>query len=97
MSDTSRSTSGGVGFAGLLTIVFVTLKLIGEHFHTAVADWSWWWVFSPLWLPLAVMLVGAAVVLGVGLAFTWTIDKWDARKARIRREERQRRAAAARM
>jgi len=27
-----------------LTIVFVVLKLIG------VIDWSWWWVFSPLWI-----------------------------------------------
>jgi len=27
-----------------LTIVFVVLKLVG------VIDWSWWWVFSPLWI-----------------------------------------------
>ena len=32
-----------VGFFGLLTIVFVTLKLIG------VIDWSWVWVLAPLW------------------------------------------------
>jgi hypothetical protein len=32
-----------IGFFGLLTIVFVTLKLIG------VIDWSWVWVLAPLW------------------------------------------------
>lgn len=41
MSD-SRSTSGGIGFSSLLTIVFITLKLAG------VIDWSWWWVLSPI-------------------------------------------------
>lgn len=34
-------TSGGVSFLGLLTIVFVVLKLTGY------IDWSWWWVISP--------------------------------------------------
>ena len=29
---------------GLLTIVFITLKL------THVIDWSWIWVLSPLWI-----------------------------------------------
>jgi len=32
-----------IGFFGLLTIVFVTLKLIGG------IDWSWVWVLAPLW------------------------------------------------
>ena len=32
-----------IGFFGLLTIVFVTLKLIG------VIDWAWVWVLAPLW------------------------------------------------
>lgn len=36
---------GGIGFAGLLAIVFITLKLTG------VIAWSWWWVLAPLWIP----------------------------------------------
>jgi hypothetical protein len=36
------SSSGGIGFFGVLTIVFVTLKLC----H--VINWSWWWVLSPV-------------------------------------------------
>ena len=39
----SNSSNGGVGFVGLLTIVFITLKLTGY------IDWSWVWVTSPIW------------------------------------------------
>lgn len=39
-----NSSSGGVGFAGLLTVLFIGLKLTG------FVDWSWWWVVSPLWI-----------------------------------------------
>lgn len=43
MSESSKSTtSGSIGFCGLLTIVFITLKLL------KVIDWSWWWVWSEL-------------------------------------------------
>lgn len=49
-SSTAGTSSGGIGFAGLLTILFIGLKL------TNYIDWSWWWVLSPLWLPLAVIL-----------------------------------------
>ena len=43
--------SGGIGFGGLLTIVFIVLKL------TKVIDWSWWWVTAPIWIPVAITLV----------------------------------------
>jgi len=43
MSDNnSSSASGGIGFVGLLTIVFVALKLMG------IIAWSWFWVLSPI-------------------------------------------------
>lgn len=48
MSDNSTQ-SGGIGFLGLLTIVFIVLKL--THF----IDWSWWWVLAPVWMPLVVV------------------------------------------
>lgn len=41
MANNSNSSSGGIGFVGLLTLVFITLKLTG------FIDWSWWWVLSP--------------------------------------------------
>ena len=63
MSNTNNN-EGGVGFLGLLAIVFITLKL------TEVIDWSWWFVLLPLWGPLAVVAViflvfiATAVTLG---------------------------------
>lgn len=49
--------SGGIGFGGLLTIVFIVLKL------TKVIDWSWWWVTCPLWIPIAIYVVLVIIVL----------------------------------
>ena len=57
MSDSSSKTSG-IGFCGLLTVVFITLKLCN------VITWSWWWVLSPLWIPFA-LVVGIAIIIGL--------------------------------
>lgn len=60
--STSSSSSAGIGFPGLLTVVFVTLKLCD------VIDWSWWWVTSPLWGVIAFCVVVAVLILvGVGI------------------------------
>ena len=53
----SSSRSGSIGFLGMLTILFIGLKLAGY------ITWSWWWVLSPLWLPVAVILAGLACVI----------------------------------
>ncbi|MCP9496681.1 MAG: hypothetical protein MSG64_19770 [Pyrinomonadaceae bacterium MAG19_C2-C3] len=50
MSQTS-SSSGSVGFIGLLTIVFITLKLMGH------IRWSWVWVLSPVWITASLIIV----------------------------------------
>jgi len=47
----SSSSSSGIGFFGLLAIVFITLKL------TNFIDWSWWWVLSPIWIPTIIGLI----------------------------------------
>lgn len=61
MQQNSNQASGGIGFLGLLTIVFIVLKL------TNVITWSWWWVLAPIWLPLTIALVVAAIILGIGI------------------------------
>jgi hypothetical protein len=43
-------------FTLLLFVVFLTLKLTG------VIAWSWWWVTSPLWIPIALGLIVAMFV-----------------------------------
>ena len=51
--------NSGTSFLGLLTILFIGLKLTG---HIA---WSWWWVFAPMWIPaaLALLMFGLYIVL----------------------------------
>lgn len=62
-SSTSSTSSGGIGFAGLLTVAFIVLKL------THVIDWSWWWVLSPLWISAA-LTVAILGVIGIVLLIT---------------------------
>ena len=67
-SSASSTTSGGVGFFGLLTICFIVLRLLN------VINWSWWWVISPLLIPLvivAVIFIGFVICLVVGKIVTY--------------------------
>lgn len=42
----------------LLLVAFVVLKLC------KVIDWSWWWVLSPIWIPLGVVgIIAVSVVI----------------------------------
>lgn len=53
--------SGGIGFSGLLTIVFIVLKLCG------VIDWSWVWVLAPMWIGTALGLTILLIVIIITL------------------------------
>jgi hypothetical protein len=48
---TSKNT--GAGVCTLIFLIFLVLKLAAVG---AIAEWSWWWVFAPLWLPLVAMV-----------------------------------------
>lgn len=48
MSNSSRK--GGISVLTVLFIIFLVLKLAGVG---DVAHWSWVWVTSPLWIPIA--------------------------------------------
>lgn len=52
----NNSSGGGIGFIGLLTIVFIVLKL------TKIINWSWWWVLSPIWI-MALLVIGWLIIL----------------------------------
>jgi hypothetical protein len=74
--SSSSSSSSGIGFGGLLTIVFITLKLTGY------IDWSWWWVTCPLWAPIVFLLAIAIIGLlfiggaaGVAAIVDWQINR----------------------
>lgn len=55
----SESKSGGISFLGLLTLLFIGLKLGGA------IDWSWVWILSPFWGPAAVVVTLVVVWLFV--------------------------------
>lgn len=60
-TKTVNNYSGGIGFSGLLTIVFIVLKLC------KVINWSWIWVLSPIWIGFAALIlfviVGTIIVM----------------------------------
>lgn len=55
-SESSSSTAAS-SFCGLLTLLFIGLKLT-DHI-----DWGWNWVLSPLWIPITIFASVALVVL----------------------------------
>lgn len=57
----SSSSSGGIGFAGVLAVVFIVLKLLD------VITWSWWWVLSPIWISWGLALIFIGAILAGGL------------------------------
>lgn len=62
MSDSSTQ-SHGIGFVGMLTVLFIGLKL------TNYIDWSWWWVLSPIWISFAVVAVILLIVVLCAMVF----------------------------
>lgn len=57
----NNNSSGGIGFLGLLSIVFIMLKLTNN------IDWPWGWVLCPLWGVPLLFLIGFGVVALVAL------------------------------
>ncbi len=57
----NENKSSGMGIGMVLFIVFLILKLTGT------IDWSWWWVTSPLWIPLALggIIIGTIGVIAI--------------------------------
>ncbi len=55
-----ESSRGTEMTLSMLLVAFVVLKLCG------VIDWSWIWVLSPVWMPIALALI----VVGVALIFS---------------------------
>ncbi len=64
----SKSSSSGSGVLTILLVIFVTLKLLNVD---PVAQWSWWWVMSPFWLPLGVLLAIFAPIMIYKLIANW--------------------------
>ena len=59
--NSDKETTGGVSFFGVLTVLFIGLKLSG------IIHWSWMWVLAPIWAPSAIILVVLVVTYVVML------------------------------
>ena len=61
----NEKSKGGISIGMVLFIIFLTLKLAKVG---VVANWSWWWVTSPLWLVPSIVIVSVllcAIVIGI--------------------------------
>ena len=52
------NTISSVSYTGVLTLIFVVLKLCN------VIDWSWWWVLCPIWISFALLFL-FNIILGI--------------------------------
>ena len=55
----NRSTEiakGGMNFFEVLLMVFIILKLC------KIITWSWWWVLSPIWIPLILVIIYLIII-----------------------------------
>jgi hypothetical protein len=51
----------GLSICTFLTALFAISKVLN---YGECAKWSWWWVISPYWIPIALI---AAILLGLGI------------------------------
>lgn len=56
-----KETGTGTGICTTLFVVFLVLKLTG------VIDWSWWWVTSPIWIPVVMVALVLFALLGIAV------------------------------
>ena len=61
--DKNNTSTSGLGLSGVLTAIFVVLKLVGT------INWSWWWVLSPILIDL-----GLTLIILIGAAIWWSND-----------------------
>ena len=71
-----NNSSSGLGLPMILFIVFLVLKL------TDNIDWSWWWVTSPLWIPVGIVVsIGVIAFLIVIFALMFGFSLTEIREA----------------
>ena len=66
-----------VPLAGILNVV-VFLAFFFAKIYDKI-DWSWWWVFSPLWIPLALcfgIVIIFAIIYSLVMLFAIIYDSW---------------------
>lgn len=57
----SSAIVGGTAFSGLLTTLFILLKI------SKAIKWSWLWVLSPLWIPSVIFCILLTLFIIIGI------------------------------
>jgi len=60
MPENKTVNNNSIGFFGLLTLIFITLKLTGY------IDWSWWLVLMPLFVPVIIIFAILVIMFALG-------------------------------
>ena len=60
--ESNQQAQRGLGLPIILFLIFMILKLCN------VIDWSWWWVFSPIWITF-VFVTGFIFLYGFFIIF----------------------------
>lgn len=53
----NKKYNNSITFLDGLTLLFVGLKLTGY------INWSWWWVLSPLWIPVCIVIIVVLLIM----------------------------------
>lgn len=57
-----EKNGSGIGLVGALGIAFIVLKLLG------VINWSWWWVLSPFWISVGLVLIAGIIYVCIEIS-----------------------------
>lgn len=62
-----------IGCISPLTVIIFLAFFFAKIFDKI--DWSWWWVFSPLWIPLAT-IIGLIAIFAIVSLIVLIIELW---------------------
>lgn len=60
MKNKNMGTNSGISFLGMLSILFIGLKL------SKIISWSWWLVLLPLYGPVLLLII----IIAISIYFT---------------------------
>ena len=79
----SKSSGLSIGIVEAIFIIFLIIKLTNTG---VIATWSWWWVISPLWIPVSIALGFMFIVFFLKfLIFLYELSKEDKKNMKVLR------------
>lgn len=58
-----------IGWTSPLTVIIFLAFFFAKIFDKI--DWSWWWVFSPIWIPTLISMVLIILIIICKIFITW--------------------------